>query len=92
MTNQARFTRRMQVVADADNADGQFEICVMLARGRGPLLRLLWHIMNHRIRADECRIVRCRRATIQTDRIARFYGDGEILDESREFELEPAAS
>jgi diacylglycerol kinase family enzyme len=87
VTNQATFARSLQVVEDADNADGRFELCVMLARGRAELLRLLVGITQRDVRAGELLTIRTRRARIRSDREVRFFGDGEILCKASEFAL-----
>jgi diacylglycerol kinase family enzyme len=88
VTNQSTFARSLQVVEDADNADGKFELCILLARGRLELLRSLANITRHQLRPDELRVIRTRRARIRADREARFFGDGEILCKASEFELD----
>ncbi|NJK32040.1 MAG: hypothetical protein HC927_06240 [Deltaproteobacteria bacterium] len=94
VTNQSTFARSLQVVRDADNADGVFELCIMLVRGRMPLLRLLggWS-SDEQPGPGELRVIRTRRARIVADREVRFYGDGEVLDKGSCFELgiEPSA-
>ncbi|MFO7562155.1 MAG: diacylglycerol kinase family protein [Enhygromyxa sp.] len=90
VTNQATFARSLQVVEDADNSDGRFELCVMMARGRVELLGLLGQIVQHAIRPGALRTLRTRRARIRADREVRFFGDGEILCKASEFELEVA--
>jgi diacylglycerol kinase family enzyme len=88
VTNQSTFAHSLQVVEDADNADGRFELCVMLARGRGELLRLLARIAQREVRAGELQTIRTRRARIRCDREVRFFGDGEILCKDSELVLE----
>src|SRR5690606_21018654 len=88
VTNQATFAGSLQVVEDADNADGIFELCILLARGRVELLGLLANIVRHSIRPGQLRTIRTRRARIRADREVRFFGDGEVLCEAGEFELE----
>lgn len=88
VTNQATFARSLQVVEDADNADGRFELCVLMARGRVELLRLLGRIVQHAIRPGELRTIRTTRARILADREVRFFGDGEILCKAGEFEID----
>jgi diacylglycerol kinase (ATP) len=88
VTNQATFAHTLQVVEDADNSDGQFELCVLLPRGRAALLRLLFNITRHQIRPGELQLIRTRRAMIRADREVRFFGDGEILCKASEFVLE----
>ncbi|MFV8753660.1 diacylglycerol/lipid kinase family protein [Nannocystaceae bacterium ST9] len=93
VTNQSTFARTLQVVRDAHNSDGLFELCILLPRGRVPLLRLLAAIVQRTPSTRDLRIIRTRRATITADHEVRFYGDGEILVKSSRFELaiEPAA-
>jgi diacylglycerol kinase (ATP) len=91
VTNQATFARSLQVVEDADNADGRFELCVLLASGRFELLRSLANITRHQLRPDELRVIRTRRARIRADREVRFFGDGEILCKAADFELDVEA-
>ena len=87
VTNQSTFGRSMQVVADADNADGRFELCVPLPRRRVPMLRLLANIVRCTAAANELLIIRTQQARIHVNGDARFYGDGEILCKARRFEL-----
>lgn len=87
VTNQATFAHSLQVVEDADNADGRFELCVLLSRGRVELLRLLANIAQHATRPGQLQMIRTRRAKIRADRELRFFGDGEILCKASEFEL-----
>ncbi len=88
VTNQATFARSLQVVDDADNADGVFELCIMLAHGRCELLQLLRHIVQRRPHPGELRTLRTRRATLRSDREVRFFGDGEVLCKASEFVIE----
>jgi len=77
----------MQVVSDADNADGRFELCVPLPRKRLPMLRLLANIVRRTAPANELLIIRTQQARIHVNGDARFYGDGEILCKAHRFEL-----
>lgn len=88
VTNQATFAESLQVVGDADNADGKFELCVLLSRGRVELLRLLASIARHEVRPGELQMIRTRRARIRADHEVRFFGDGEILCKASDFELD----
>lgn len=88
VTNQSTFARSMSLVRDADNGDGVFELCILLPRGCGGLLRLLGAAMQRRaIASSELRIIRARAARITCDRDLRFQGDGEVLDKASVFEL-----
>lgn len=87
VTNQATFAHSLQVVEDANNADGRFEVCVLLPRGRVELLRLLANIARHQVRPGQVQKIRTRRAKIRADHELPFFGDGEILCKGSEFEL-----
>ncbi len=94
VTNQSTFARSLQVVRDADNADGVFELCILLVRGRLGLLRLLGKLVQQQpLATADVKIIRTRRAMIEADREVRFYGDGEVLVKSSSFalEIEPSA-
>jgi diacylglycerol kinase family enzyme len=93
VTNQSTFARTLQVVRDAHNDDGVFELCILLPRGRIDLLCLLAKIVQRAAPARDLQILRTRRARITADREVRFYGDGEILVKDGMFELgiEPSA-
>lgn len=88
VTNQATFAHSLQVVEDADNADGRFELCILLARGRLELLRLLANLAQHKVRSGDVQMIRTRRAKVRADGQVRFFGDGEILCKDSEFVLE----
>lgn len=94
VTNQSTFACSLQLVREANNSDGVFELCVLLVRGRVALLRLLGNLVRQRqLAAGDVKIIRTRRAMIEADREVRFYGDGEVLAKSSSFALgiEPAA-
>jgi len=87
MTNQSTFGHSMQVIADADNADGHFELCVLLPRRLVPMLRLLVNVVRRKASASELQIIRTQRARVRVNGEARFYGDGEILCKASRFDL-----
>jgi diacylglycerol kinase family enzyme len=87
VTNQSTFGHSMQVIADADNEDGQFELCVLLPRRLVPMLRLLVNIVQRSAPASELKIIRTQQARIHVNGEARFYGDGEILCKASHFDL-----
>jgi YegS/Rv2252/BmrU family lipid kinase len=89
VSNQARFGGRFATSPEATNTDGLFDLCEI--RAPGSRLRMLWVILGAltgglgRMRG----IVRMRgvAATLNAPRELRFFGDGEILDVSRTFEI-----
>jgi YegS/Rv2252/BmrU family lipid kinase len=84
-----RFAGRFAMSPEASNTDGFFDLCEIRApRSRA---RMLWVILRAFTgRLDRVReIVRMRGtvATLTATREVRFFGDGEILDVARSFEI-----
>ncbi len=89
VSNQARFGGRFAASPNASNTDGLFDICEI--RAPGSRMRMLWVVLRALGgRLDRVReIVRMRgaAATLTSPRDVCFFGDGEILDVARSFEI-----
>ncbi len=72
--------------------DGRFELIVFPRMTRGRLLKaVLWAQRGRLFELPEMRWIQVTRAEIETDRRVRFFGDGEILEHGKRFEIGVAA-
>jgi diacylglycerol kinase (ATP) len=89
VSNQPRFGRRFEASPGAAQDDGMFDVCQVDApRGRARM----FHIMARTLRGgaqglSEVRQFQARSLTVETELPARFFGDGEILEIGRRFEI-----
>lgn len=89
ISNQARFGGRFATSPGASNTDGLFDLCEI--RKPRSMARMFWVVLRALAgRLDLMHeVVRMRgtMATLTTPRAIRFFGDGEILDVARSFEI-----
>jgi len=93
VSNQPRFGGRFEASPRASNRDGLLDICVLpwprgareLAAAVGCALSGRLHQMNHAWHTT------AMRADITASRPVRFFGDGEVLAEGREFRVQAHA-
>jgi len=89
VSNQRLFGRRFEASPRASNRDGLMDICVLPrpcgARG---LAATLGNVLSGRLsEMRDARHLTATRADITASRHVRFFGDGEVLAEGREFRV-----
>jgi diacylglycerol kinase (ATP) len=89
VSNQPRFGGRFSTSPEASNADGLFDLCEIRApRSRA---RMFWVILRALCGRIDCMhevaLLRGSEATLVAPRAVPFFGDGELLDTARTFEI-----
>jgi diacylglycerol kinase family enzyme len=91
VTNQSTFGGSLGIVSEAKNDDGHFELCVLKSKTRWRDMVIMGRIAMAVEQGErDTHILRARTAHITTTTPVPFFGDGEIIDTSRHFELEIA--
>jgi len=88
VTNQGTLAGKLRVAPGALNNDGVFEIFVLSAASRFKLLRILFGLRAGAFaRTKDFQLIKASAAMITCSEPSRFFGDGELLAEGREFRL-----
>jgi diacylglycerol kinase family enzyme len=68
--------------------DGRFEMIVFPQMPRSRLLKAVWLAQRGRMfELPEIQWIQVTRAEVECDRVVRFFGDGEILEQAKSFSL-----
>ena len=89
VSNQPRFGGRFSTSPEASNADGLFDLCEIRApRSRARMLWVILRALCGRIGCmREVVLMRGSEATLIAPRAIPFFGDGELLETARSFEI-----
>jgi len=89
VTNQGTLAGKLRVAPGSLNNDGLFEIFVLSAASKFKLLRILFGLRAGAFaRTRDFQLIRGSAAMITCKEPLRFFGDGELLAEGREFRLQ----
>jgi diacylglycerol kinase family enzyme len=88
VANQGTFGGRLALPTRSRNDDGVFELALLSPNGRARLLATLAALrLGRPVSRQAIRVWRAVEATIECERPAPFFGDGEGLDPAREYTL-----
>jgi diacylglycerol kinase (ATP) len=89
VSNQRLFGRRFEASPRASNRDGLMNICVLpRPRGARALAATLGNVLSGRLsEMRNARHLTATHANITASRQVRFFGDGEVLAQGREFRI-----
>ena len=88
VANQSTFAGSLMVARDSVNDDGHFEICIFKNQNYWRDLMITARIaMALDQRKRDCRVLRALSARITTTEPVPFFGDGEIIEINRHFDL-----
>jgi diacylglycerol kinase family enzyme len=92
-TSSARVGKSFKLLSTSKMDDGLFELIIFPRTTRWRLLKTVLFAKSGRLfELPEIRWVQTRRATVECSRMVRFFGDGEILEHGKHFELAIAPS
>ena len=93
IASSAKVGRNFYLVPSSRMDDGAFEMILFPKTTRRRLIKaVLWAQRGKLFDLPEIRWLSVRRATVEASRIVRFFGDGEILEHGKRFELVIAAT
>ncbi len=88
VTSSKKVGNSFHLVSTSEMDDGRFELIVFPRMSRARLLKsVIWAQHGKLFDLPEMQWMRVTKATIETDRRVRFFGDGEILEHGKRFEI-----
>jgi diacylglycerol kinase (ATP) len=92
-TSSKRVGRSFKLLEQSSMDDGLFELIFFPRTSRLRLIKTVIAAKSGRLfDMPEIRWVQVRKASVECDRMVRFFGDGEILEHGKSFELSIASS